>query len=425
MRSHLAAPVALLALSLAPAQTPYEKDLEFALHELPKQCGTLLASKKIDWKKVEKEFDGAARAVKNEQEHWVLMTRLLARLRDGHCGVRPTEKTKDLAWPFEPRVGCGMFWCRSGKKIYVKEVWSDAQAAGVQPGWEVVAVEDVPIQKWLEARIAKLSDLESFSTDQQAFFVACHRGLAEPAGTTVEYQFKDEKGSKKKRSISFTKGNPVPHGPAVFPPDLEGDDDVRYGLLASGLGYVHVRRCKGDLPERIDAALAVVGGAKGLVLDFRANGGGAFDHDAFLGRFVPQGTTLQYGKSYASAGPRPYGGPVVVIVDAGCVSAGETGAGIFKEDGRAYMIGESPTAGMSSQKTEIELPSGLFTLYVSVGSNKSRFNAGKGIEGIGVIPHEIVEYSPKDLANGVDTLIARAEALLAKFPQDEVPYRAP
>src|SRR6185436_10801739 len=147
-----------------------------------------------------------------------------------------------------------------------------------------------------------------------------------------------------------------------------------------------------------------VGSAKGMILDFRANGGGGFDHEDFMGRFVPQGETLRGGVTYTSRGEHPYGGPIVVIVDAGVVSAGETASGIFKEDGRGYMIGESATAGMSSQKTTIELPSGLFALYVSTSSNKGRFNGGKGIEGIGVIPHEIVEFDPKDLAAGVDTL---------------------
>ena len=42
--------------------------------------------------------------------------------------------------------------------------------------------------------------------------------------------------------------------------------------------------------------------------------------------------------TYASAGPKPYGGPVVVIIDAGVRSAGETASGMFKEDGRAYEI---------------------------------------------------------------------------------------
>ena len=95
---------------------------------------------------------------------------------------------------------------------------------------------------------------------------------------------------------------------------------------------------------------------------------------------------------------------------------------MFKEDGRAYMIGESPTAGMSSQKTTINLPSGLFSLYVSIASNKSRFQDGRGIEGIGIEPHELVAFDPKDLANEKDTLILRAAALLADFPQRKVPY---
>jgi len=160
----------------------------------------------------------------------------------------------------------------------------------------------------------------------------------------------------------------------------------------------------------------------GLILDFRGNGGGGFDHDAFMGRFVPSGKTLAFGKSYPSAGPNPYGGPIVVIIDGNVRSAGETGSGIFKEDGRAFVIGESATAGMSAQKEQFDLPSGKWALYVAVGSNKGRFNGGKGIEGIGVPPHEQVEFKAKDLDAGVDTLIARAEELLKKFPQAKVPY---
>lgn len=102
-------------------------------------------------------------------------------------------------------------------------------------------------------------------------------------------------------------------------------------------------------------------------------------------------------------------------------SAGETGAGMFGEDGRAYTIGESATAGMSSQKTTIELPSKLCSLYVSVASNKGRFQGGKGLEGIGYVPHELVAFDPKDLASKRDTLILRAEALLAAFGKDGFP----
>jgi hypothetical protein len=51
-----------------------------------------------------------------------------------------------------------------------------------------------------------------------------------------------------------------------------------------------------------------------------------------------------------------------------------------------------------------------------------RFQDGKGIEGLGVAPHELVEFDPADLANERDTLIVRAEQLLAEFPQDRVRY---
>ena len=122
------------------------------------------------------------------------------------------------------------------------------------------------------------------------------------------------------------------------------------------------------------------------------------------------------------AGPTTYGGPMIVIVDATTVSAGETTSGMFKEDGRAYMIGESATAGMSSSKETIKLPSGKFELYVSVRSNRGSFNGGRGIEGIGVPPQEFVEFDPQDLANGVDTLTKRAQDLLDKFPQKDVRY---
>jgi hypothetical protein len=78
---------------------------------------------------------------------------------------------------------------------------------------------------------------------------------------------------------------------------------------------------------------------------------------------------------------------------------------------------------MSSQKEVVELPSGKFVLYVSVGTNRSSFNGGRGIEGIGVEPNEHVEYVAKDLAAGIDTLTARAEELLGDFPAGKVAYR--
>ena len=426
----LAGALALASLPLS-AQTDhdYVADVRFAIDEIEKQCGELLRSKGIEWRKVTAPFLEEARAVRDDGEHWVLLTRLLARLQDGHCEVQKLPGAGDLEWPADPKgekTGPGMFWCKIDGKIFVKTVWNEAERVGLAPGMEVLEVNGQPAAKWLERRIQELSDTNSFSSPQHALFYACAWGLSDYPGTKLALVLKKPKGKKTARELTYTRATPAPWGAAFFPKDLkptkQGDEDILFGLTEKKRGYIRLRRAPGDLPEQIDVALAEIGSAKGLILDFRANGGGGFDHDALMGRFVPAGKSFSSGREFASAGPHPYGGPIIAIVDGNTRSAGETAAGLFKDDGRGYVIGESPTAGMSSQKTTIELPSKLFALYVSIGSNMGRYNGGKGLEGIGVIPHRIVEYDPADLDEKVDTLIKTAEALLAKFPQKDVRY---
>jgi C-terminal processing protease CtpA/Prc len=427
MRAFLTIAV-LLPLSPALAQgktdgkTDYASDVKFAIDAVEQQCKTLIASKKIDWKKVTAPLLAESKKTKTDDAHLLLLWRLVARLQDGHAEVRPLERGKDvkLAMP-EKTHGPGMFLCQSGGKVFVKNAWGPAQSVGLEPGMEVLTLDGVPAAQWIVKRTAALADLISFSTSQQATFFTCHQGLADVAGTRLDVEVKDG-ASKKKRTIDFAKINQTPPGPAFPPEGLQGQKDVFWGTTKQGFGYVHVRRCKEDLPAQMDEALAAIGNVPGLVLDFRGNSGGGFDHEALFGRFLPKDVKWQAGVTYSSAGARPYGGPIVVIVDATVRSAGETGAGMLGEDGRAFTIGESPTAGMSSQKTTIELPSKLFALYVSVASNKGRFQGGKGLEGIGYVPMEIVTFDPADLRARRDTLIVRAEALLAAFPQDKVRY---
>ncbi len=404
-------------------------DVEEALDLLETHCRRFFDLKGIDWKKVERQFRKEARKVKTEQDHFLLLIRLVARLEDGHAYVKQTAAGQRVELPamFKQKlVGPGMFWCQAGETILVKSAWSAAKEVGITPGSEIVKVEGDPVLEWLEARTAERRDTQGYSTDHQAMAATCSWGLGKPSGSRLVVSIREPGASRvRKRTITYRRASTVPSGPAFPPAGLKGDGDVSYGLTPDGYGYVHIRRCKGNLPERMDEALEALADPSGLILDFRANGGGGFDHKALMGRFVPRGETLRFAKSYQSAGPRPYTGNIVVIVDALTRSAGETASGMFKEDGRAYMIGESPTAGMSSSKKTLPLPSGLFELYVSVASNMGRFNQGRGIEGIGVVPHEIVAYDAEDLAAERDTLIQRAAALLADFPVKEVPYRAP
>jgi C-terminal processing protease CtpA/Prc len=288
---------------------------------------------------------------------------------------------------------------------------------------EVLKIDGGPARAWLEKRVEVLRDDHGYSTDQAALYAACHWGLADWEGTKINFEL--ARGEKKKTVAITRQGGPnfAPLGPVFPPKGLKEIGRQSYGKTESDLGYIHLRDVPGDLAEQLDVMLEALGARSGLILDCRANGGGGCDHEAVFGRFLPQG---EKWRQYAGAGKRPFAGPMVVIVDAGVRSAGETISGMLKEDGRAYMIGDTPTSGSSAQKVTLAVPSGLFAVYFSVASNKQRFNGGKGIEGIGVPPHEIVPYDPAELVQGADTQIRRAAELLkAGLPEDKVPYRPP
>jgi C-terminal processing protease CtpA/Prc len=399
----------------------YEKDVEFLLAELPKKAGRFFELKGVDWAAVSRQFRDEGKKVKTDQEHLKLCTRLVARLRDGHAAlvdlkVKPADESRGRRYT-GPRVHLLV----AGEKAYVRAAFGTAAQRGVEPGMEVLKIDGVPAHAWLGKRVDTLRDDHGYSTDHEALYAACHWGLADWEGTRIQFELSKE---QRKKTIAIVRqGGPnfAPFGP-VFPPrDLKQLERQSYGKTARGTGYIHLRDVPGSLPDQLDTMLEALGDIRSLILDCRANGGGGCDHEAVFARFLAPGKRW---RQYSGAGKRPFTGPMVVVVDAGVRSAGETISGMFKEDGRAYMIGDTPTAGTSSQKEKLAVPSGLFAAYYSVASNKQRFNGGKGIEGIGVPPHEVVPYDPKELLAAVDTQIRRADELLtAGLPEDKVPYR--
>jgi len=406
------------------ADPRYAADVAFLLERFEAEAGALLEQKGIDWAAVRKEFTQAVKEVETDQEHIELCGRLVARLQDGHAGF--TRLDVDMQGRAPDTYGCGLELVEVGKKLYVKRAFGSAAASGIDAGSEVVKVDGQKADKWFEAAVAQLRDRKGYSTAHAARWAACTGGLMGPAGERVALELKKPKGGNKKATLTFGKdgGEGIIVGPLAFP---EGRTtigrDIAWAKLPSGHGYVQVGRVPDDLHIVLDQALAGLGDVPGIVLDLRANRGGAYDRDQLLGRFVPTGETFG---GEASAGPNPYGGPLVLLADPATISAGETIVGELAEEGRGYLIGPGPTHGASGSKVTIEAPSKLFEVRLVVASNKQRFNGGRGVEGIGVPPHEVVEYDPKQLAAGLDPCIVRAVELLAKpLPKAHVRYVPP
>lgn len=398
-------------------------DIDFFLTEFKKRADYLLKVKKIDWDQVTSWCRDEETKVKTDEDHLRLCQRLLARLHDGHARLEGCRVTFPDDSNGRAGVGAPVQLVLTKDAVAISGASAEAAAAGAVPGTVVTKIDGRPAREWLEAKVDEWLDKFCYSTRHHALFTAAKYGLGGWEGTTLKLTIKTGDGEKEielKRDKSEIAKSISPDKQL---PALKKLGRHTYGKTAGGNGYIHLGNTPGDLPEQLDAMLKEIGDVPGMILDMRGNSGGGCDHAAVFGRFLKK--EKRWGL-YESKGDNPFAGPMIVIVDAGCASAGETVGGQFSEDQRACMIGDTPTAGMSSQKTRVPAPSGMFTAYFSVYSNKARFNRGKGIEGLGVQPHETVPWDTADLAGGVDTQIRRAEEILKNgIPKDLIDYVPP
>ncbi len=181
-------------------------------------------------------------------------------------------------------------------------------------------------------------------------------------------------------------------------------DDTKYGVVALAQfgGGAHA--------EVYEAIRKVVkAGAKGIVFDLRANGGGLVSEaqlvaSAFLkdgkivttrGRNVAERTLKATGDPVA---PRV---PLVVLVDKNTASASEIVAGALQDRGRAKVVG-TKTFGKGVFQEVIELSNGG-ALDITAGqyfTPSGRNLGGKGVKtGAGIKPDVAAEDDPKTKAD--------------------------
>ena len=101
----------------------------------------------------------------------------------------------------------------------------------------------------------------------------------------------------------------------------------------------------------------------------------------------------------------------MALIDAGCIYAGETLARDLERYADARLLG-ARTAGSSSSKRQWTFPSGIATVTFST---RTRWRTdGQPIEFNGIEPHTALEAVPKEVAQGLNPEIRRAEEYLAK-----------
>jgi len=173
----------------------------------------------------------------------------------------------------------------------------------------------------------------------------------------------------------------------------DGGADVQWVRLKDGIGYIHIRRIRQNLEVSLDQALTALGDMKGLVLDVRGNSGGGFDTKTAFRDF-----DLAPGE--ATAPHRPiYQGPIALLIDERCISAGEGWASWFVARKRARSFGTA-TAGASARKETYTLSNGLYKVEIPVKAYTGFLD--RAIERRGLEPDVEVRCTARDLSRGRD-----------------------
>ena len=375
--------------------------------------------KDVDWDALRDEFWDRAFFTADLAEFQLVIAEMTARLRDTHTW-------SSFAGPY--RQPTGVCLARLGEHVYVSRLSAEAAAEGMELGDRVQVLDDAPVDDVLVEALR----WEGCSTPQCCDAYQLARVEAYAAGED-EVVYGVWRGSESLEFALDRTGSwqtPCPAAPLVdFLADAEGDI-LHYKPIGDDLGYLHLETLSDSgrdiILADLDKALTAFAGRDGLVFDARYNRGGSdLVAMAVLARFldrlvVPVRVRYKNGPAHDDFTPwvpepvlpglSPWDVPVVFLINGGCVSAADFFAAAAAFVPTFTLLGTTTCGATGAPKSDTLPESNILYYYSQM--QRQLLSTGNQVEGHGVGPDVQVEWDPADLANGVDTQLEAAIALL-------------
>ncbi|MGI9519845.1 MAG: S41 family peptidase, partial [Pirellulaceae bacterium] len=362
-------------------------------------------SKGIDWEAVGEEMLLRGEQLKSHEEFGLLCMELVARLEDSHARVmNGSAELPSIPFPaWDPGFSC-LLDDRNQPVIYHVDPGSAAGNAGMQVGMTITRINDEPVADVFARNREQTKKYQGFSSDRYLDYqTARFIGRQMNRNAMVDVSTVDVAGNEHSFSVRASMG--VRYLPRLPVPRDEITDsaNVDWTKLDDETGYIYVRRIRDDLIEQLDAAVADLQECRGLVIDVRGNSGGGFDSKRSFRNFDPDDPE-------EAERPR-FAGPIAVLIDSRCISAGEGWASWFEANDRATFFGAA-TAGASAGKQTIDVLDGAFRVRFSVKAYRGFLE--RPIEPRGIEPDVPVKQTASDLAEGTDTVLNAARNHLSE-----------
>jgi C-terminal processing protease CtpA/Prc len=378
------------------------------LHQHLGQAYPNFALKGIDWQKVGRELFPRVDAVETADQFGLLVEELIARLEDSHALV--LEGTATPPNPGMPEWD-GFLACliddRGRPVVYSVSERTPAWKLGVRVGMAVVSVNGVPADLAINEWMKRQRTYYGYSSERYLRYDAARWFHRQPKrGDKVRLELEDLSGRRFVVTLSSDyRGWYIPRLPVRRQGIEDGGADVQFVSLKDQTGYIHVRRMRQGLEASLDQALNSLGDIKGLIIDVRGNSGGGFDTNTAFQNFD------QAADNSAPRHHPHYDGPIALLIDERCISAGEGWVSWFVAKKRARLFG-TPTAGASSRKETYTLTNRIYKVVIPVKAYTGFLD--RPIELRGIEPDVEVRSNAKDLAEWRDTVVQAASAWLAQ-----------
>lgn len=341
----------------------------------------------VDWREARQTFRPQAVAAADDRALYRALSAMLDLLDDDHAGVVSPAAARRQDAVRTRRAVMGVTLVRQEGDLWRIEsvrAASPAEAAGVEPGWLLQAVDG---QSWGV----------DFDVEE---------------GRPLRLDLTDATGAPRQVSITPQMMDPIPAFSA---------DTSRPGVVV-----LRIEAFERGLGRWMGEQLAQTPAGTDVILDLRGNPGGLLlEADALLSCFLP--ARQEWATRISRAGrpatlsvmpgcgalTGPVANDVALLVNGSSRSAAELTPAALQEAGRALVVGE-PTAGSVLISQDSPLPDGgRLTLsradYVTA--------AGVRLEKRGVAPDIVVVRSPDDRRAGRDPALEAAVAALALQPQ--------
>jgi len=386
-----------LACSGSVARADYEEDMVAFVQQVDAACPFLeLKGITQDWERAKPELLQRARECTSDEEFLQIVIDAIRVLRDGHLGFVET-KVELPPWPERYFPGLNLLPAADERVVVM---YAPRHLAMLTTGTVVTKIDGVDARRFLEQRSAEAWEAGGFfSSPQRARMFEYRLALRGAQGQehTIGYLNEGEEHSVTVACERTARGWPHTYN---LPSDLKQvGRSFFYTKLADEVGYMVLRRVDPSIPEGIDEALRAHPKLRGWIVDMRGNGGGGYDRDLIdkIKRF-----------------PRP----VAVLIDAGCISAGETLARDFRRYAGARLFG-ARSGGSSSSKKTWSFPSGLASIRFPV---RTRWRSdGEPIEFNGIDPDVEVEAVPEELQAGHNSAIVRGQEYVIEATKEQRP----